>query len=180
MSDEQPIKPMTFWGEFRGSLLLAAGLYFLDAIWLGAGGVAFLMLIGVVIFFIPAALLAWYRKNLLVRNLRAARGLLWVLTALASLATINIDLGHAREKGDLIVAALKAYHAKTGQYPEQLQQLVPEYLPAIPKARFALVMNDFRYMVSRDKVNHMLVYVAMPPFGFHYYNLEKGEWAVKD
>lgn len=179
MSDEQQA-PLTFWGEFRSSLLIAAGLYFLDAIWLGQGGVAVLALASLVIFFIPATLLAWYRKNLFMRNLRAARTLLYLLMAVAILVTIRIDLSNTREKADGIIAALKAYQAKTGQYPDELTQLVPGYLPAIPKARFSLTMNEFRYFVSKGKDSHNLSYIAMPPFGFSYYNLEKGEWAVKD
>ncbi len=179
MSDEQQA-PLTFWGEFRGSLLIAAGLYFIDAIWLGQGGVAGLMLITLVIFFIPATLLAWYRKNRLVRNLRGARTLLYLVTALAIFLTIRIDLAGTREKADSVVAALKAYQAKTGQYPDELAQLVPTYLPAIPKARFTLTMNEFRYFVSKGKDSHNLSYIVMPPFGFTYYNMENGQWAVKD
>ena len=172
--------PLTFWGEFRTSLLIAAGLYFLDAIWLGQGGIALLALASLVIFFIPATLLAWHRKNLFVRKLRAARTLLYLLMAAAILITVRIDMSGAREKGDTLVAALQAYQAKTGQYPDKLGQLVPDYLPAIPKARFSLSMNEYRYFVSNDKDSHTLSYIAMPPFGFTYYNLEKGQWAVKD
>lgn len=175
-----PQAPMTFWGEFRASLLIAAGLYFLDAIWLGQGGVAALALMSLVIFFIPATLLAWYRKNFFMRNLRAARTLLYLLMAVAIFVTIRVDLANTRDKADTVIAALKAYHAKTGHYPDKLEQLVPEYLPAIPKARFSLTMNEFRYFVSQGKDSHNLSYIAMPPFGFTYYNLENGQWAVKD
>ncbi|MBS4097759.1 MAG: hypothetical protein KGZ83_13090 [Sulfuricella sp.] len=179
MSTEQQA-PMTFWGEFRSSLLIAAGLYYIDAIWLGQGGIAVLALLALVIFFIPATLLAWYRKNLFMRNLRAARTFLYLLMAAAILITVRIDLAGAREKGETIVAALHAYQAKTGQYPDELEQLVPAYLPAIPKARFSLSMNEYRYFVTKGKDSHTLSYIASPPFGFTYYTLEKGQWAVKD
>lgn len=181
MSAAEQVQP-TFWGEFRGSLLIAAGLYFLDAIWLGQGGIAVFALLSLAIFFVPATLLAWYRKNRFVRNLRAARTLLYLTMALAILATIRIDLAGARGKADAIVAALKSHQAKTGHYPDTLEQLVPDYLPAIPKARFSLTMNEYRYHVARSdgRESHTLSYIAMPPFGFSYYNLEKGQWAVKD
>lgn len=172
--------PMTFWGEFRASLLIAAGLYFLDAIWLGQGGVAVLTAAFVVIFFVPATLLAWYRKNVFMRNLRAAKAALYLAMAAAVLVTVRIDLEQTRAKAETIIGALKAYQAKSGQYPDTLEQLVPDYLPAIPKARFSLTMNEFRYFVSKDKDSHNLSYIAMPPYGFTYYNLEKGQWAVKD
>jgi len=96
------------------------------------------------------------------------------------LVTVRIDLEQTRAKAETVIGALKAYQAKNGQYPDQLEQLVPDYLPAIPKARFSLTMNEFRYFVSKDKNSHNLSYIAMPPYGFTYYNLEKGQWAVKD
>ena len=170
--------PLTFWGEFRVSLLIAAGLYFIDAIWLGQGGVALLALAAVVIFFIPATLLAWYRKNTFVRNLRAAKTMLYLAMVAAVFVTIRIDLSHARANGETIIAALKSYHAKNGNYPDKLEQLVPTYLPAIPNARFCLTMNTFHYHAAKD--SHNLSYIVMQPVGFTYYNLEKGQWAVKD
>lgn len=170
--------PPTFWGEFRVSLMIAAGLYFIDAIWLGQGGVAMLTVAYVVVFFMPATLLAWYRKSTLVRNLRAAKTALYLAMAVAVFVTIRIDLNQARSNGETIISALKSYHVQNGHYPDQLEQLVPAYLPAIPKARFSLTMNTFHYHATKD--SHNLSYIVMPPFGFSYYNLEKGQWAVKD
>ena len=170
--------PPTFWGEFRVSLMIAVGLYFIDAIWLGQGGIAMLTAGLVVVYFIPATLLAWYRKNPFVRKLRAAKAGLYLAMAVAVFITIRIDLNQARANGETIIAALKSYHAQNGKYPDKLEQLVPAFLPAIPKARFSLTMNTFHYYVAKD--SHNLSYIVMPPFGFSYYNLEKGQWAVKD
>lgn len=177
MSTTDPTPP-TFWGEFRTSLLIAIGLYFIDAIWLGQGGIAIVSLAVVAVILIPATLLAWYRKNPFVRKLRAAKAGLYLAMALAIFFTIRADLGQARANGETIIAALKSYHAQNGNYPDKLEQLVPAYLAAIPKARFSLTMNTFHYYAAKD--SHNLSYIVMPPFGFSYYNLEKGQWAVKD
>jgi len=50
------------------------------------------------------------------------------------------------ERGTPLVAAIEAFNTKTGHYPLLLEELVPEYLPAIPLSGIAL-SRDFRYKV---------------------------------
>ena len=36
-------------------------------------------------------------------------------------------------RGQMIVAAIEEFHDQNGQYPQRLSELVPRYLPALPK-----------------------------------------------
>jgi len=50
------------------------------------------------------------------------------------------------ERGTPLVAAIEAFNTKTGHYPLLVEELVPEYLPAIPLSGIAL-SRDFHYKV---------------------------------
>jgi len=48
------------------------------------------------------------------------------------------------ERGEGVIEAIEAYHSDTGQYPDGLRKLVPDYLPAIPVTGVAGA-PEFRY-----------------------------------
>lgn len=166
----------TFARQLRGSLLIAAALYFVDAIWLGQGAIAVFTLL--ILFFIALPRNLWAWKNKPLRNLRAAKLLIYLLMALAIGATIRTDLAFAKRHAETLIVALKQYQAKHGAYPNQLEQLVPEFLPAIPQARFSLTQNTFFYHAADN--SHTLSYMVMPPFGWESHNLETGRWTMRD
>ncbi|MBV6394300.1 MAG: hypothetical protein KPEEDBHJ_03554 [Anaerolineales bacterium] len=85
-------------------------------------------------------------------------------------------VGEKAEKGYAasapVIAALEAYKADHGSYPEKLDQLVPDYLPSVPVKTDEL---DFSY--SSDGATYS--------FSFHYigpgmntcaYSSEGKEW----
>ncbi len=162
--------------QLRGSFLIAAGLYFVDAIWLGQGAIAIFGLLVILFFALPRTLWAW--KNKPLRNLRAAKLLIYLIMVFAIGATIQTDLALAKQHAETVIAALKQYQAKHGAYPDKLEQLVPEFLPAIPDARFSLTQNTFFYHAADN--SHNLSYMVMPPFGWELHNLETGRWTVRD
>jgi hypothetical protein len=50
----------------------------------------------------------------------------------------------AMESGNLIVAALYAYRDREGDWPENLEALVPKYLPTRPEFRWWLMRDEDR------------------------------------
>lgn len=167
---------MTLARQLRGNILIAAGLYLVDAIWLGQGAIAVISLLILVFIALPRTLWVWKNKPLL--KLRAFKLLIYLVMALAIGATIRADLHFARQHAETVIVALKQYRQSHGAYPDKLEQLVPEFLPAIPDARFSLTQNTFFYRKTDN--SHTLSYMVMPPFGWKSHNLETGSWTVRD
>ena len=78
----------------------------------------------------------------------------------------------------MVVAAVKAFHAKQQRYPKNLQELVPDFLPEIPAAKYALMFNRFTYLAS-DK-GQVLFYADLPPYGRPTFNFARNEWGYLD
>jgi len=97
------------------------------------------------------------------------------------LLTMGITMANnhfAKQSAAGIIAAAESYMQKRGTYPGQLSDLVPEYLPKVPAAKYTLYANDFKY-IAREK-QHTLIYVKKPPYGKAYYILEEKKWGMSD
>lgn len=69
-----------------------------------------------------------------------------------------------------VIAACEQYRATRGTYPRSLDELVPQYLPSIPRSKYCLAFGDFDYF---DFGGHpMLVWCIVPPFGHRTYNFD--------
>lgn len=79
-------------------------------------------------------------------------------------------------RGDEIVAALKQFKNDHGDYPEKLEQLVPQYLEAIPPP----VAGENYWKYDRGEPPHgAILYFSTPddyPIGYYY--LKNGEWRI--
>jgi hypothetical protein len=80
----------------------------------------------------------------------------------------------ADANAERIIVACEQFRAVTGNYPDQLDELVPKYLSSIPRAKYALTSGDFRYW-NRDG-NHQLMWDKIPPFGRKIYDFELRKW----
>ena len=85
-----------------------------------------------------------------------------------------------RERAEEVVVALNAYRARTGDYPVRLSDLVPEYLPVVPLARYTLMFNELDYHHAAAQPGGFLVYTVIPPFGRRTYSLDTGTWGFLD
>ena len=89
---------------------------------------------------------------------------------------LNNMIAESRAKD--IIAACEQFKAKNGRYPDKLTELVPDYLPAIPAAKYSVMGAPFRYFGRQD--SHALMYEAVPPYGRKYYVFEKKAWEYVD
>jgi hypothetical protein len=78
----------------------------------------------------------------------------------------------------MLIATCEEYKKKNDDYPENLSDLVPDFIDEIPVAKSTLGSNRFFYITSKD--SHFLSYTAMPPFGKPRYSFEKQKWAYTD
>ena len=66
--------------------------------------------------------------------------------------------GLAVERAELIIAAAENYKASNGQYPNSMSELVPRFIPEIPKTAR---IDGFHYYAGRT--DHRLSYMYFPP-----------------
>ncbi len=92
------------------------------------------------------------------------------------LANNDYQYKMAESNAAQIVTACEQFHAATGKYPQTLDELVPQYLPSVPPAKYCLLFGEFRYW----KDSPMLVWCVVPPYGRAIYNFEERRWNYLD
>jgi hypothetical protein len=93
----------------------------------------------------------------------------------AVFGTVRINAVIAKERAHRIIAALDAYHAKHERYPDRLEDLVPEYLPKVPVAKYTAGFNQFHYAPDG-----LLWYTAWSPFSRITYLMDTHTWGYQD
>jgi len=161
---------------FRKSLVIAAVLYVFDAFILNQGLIALITIFVVVIVLLPRAFLSLKNKPLFKNRLLKAT--IYFIMAVAIFGSNFINNRIAKYRAEKLIEACYEYHNKHQQYPNKLQDLVPDFISKVPSAKFTLSSNEFRY-ISSDK-GHMLMYGHLPPFGRPIYDFEKGQWGYLD
>jgi hypothetical protein len=109
---------------------------------------------------------------------RAARAALYLLLAAATIGALRFHAYTARVNTERVIAACRAYERANGRLPERLQDLVPAFLPAVPRAKYVLMFGEFNYFSSPE--SHTLQYVALAPFGRRLYHFEQDRWSSLD
>ena len=123
-----------------------------------------------------AAVRGGSRELIRSRTLRAG---MYLLLGVATVATMRFHTATAQNHAEHVIAACRAYQAQHGKLPDRLAELVPEFLPAVPKAKYTAQWGEFSYWAS-DNQTHTLMYVALPPFGRRLYHFEQARWSQLD
>jgi hypothetical protein len=84
----------------------------------------------------------------------------------------------ARDRAESLIVAVERFQAQHGRYPERLEEMVPELVAEIPRAKYVVIADRFRYFKSGSR--HSLMYVEMPPFGRRIYTFEDRKWTTLD
>lgn len=83
-----------------------------------------------------------------------------------------------RGRAEVLITAVKSFHAKNQRYPKSLEELVPEFIDWVPLAKYTFVFSSFWYGTAPD--NTILSYVDLPPFGRPTYSFTRNEWSYLD
>jgi hypothetical protein len=110
---------------------------------------------------------------------RAVRAAMYLCLGVTTVAVMRIHATTAENHAAQVIEACRAYQARHGKLPDRLQELVPEFLPAVPPAKYTLSWGEFTYLTSGDQ-SHTLMYVALPPFGRRLYHFEEARWSQLD
>ena len=163
--------------------LIGLVLFVLDAIVVGQGFLSSLVLcvaVGVQLIFAVLKAFKDSRRRALFHVGAAA---IYALTFALVWAYIVTDWRMAARRADALVAACHAYQAKYGRYPERLEELVPEFVDRVPRAKYVVMGGTFEYSVwpaEGAERRHMLRYVVVPPFGRRLYYMEERRWTRLD
>ena len=158
--------------------MFSPSLFFLDAFALNQGFVSVLVIFVALFILVPWALLA-YRKNRQLYLTRLTKAGIFLLAAFAVFLAIAFQNRIADRWAIKIGNACLAFRAKYHRYPEELNELVPEFVPYVPLAK-PLAGIGFVYSSPPSGGEPMLFYEAMPPFGRRFYHMEKGYWGFLD
>lgn len=129
---------------------------------------------------VPIWLLVSILKNAIERSrweISLLRIAIPALTLGLVLANNAVQLRIARANSALLVAACNEYNTANGQFPKALEELVPRYLPCVPRAKYC-VTGKFLYMNYQGHA--LLVWYSFPVFGKNVYDFEKGRWSYRD
>ena len=155
--------------------MVAACAWLVDA-WLIA------MWMGVLCFWAllwQMARLVYYsvRWNTFGLKLVGARTLMWLGAMFAAITAHHTFVSATQEKADRLLGAIKAYHARTGRYPEKLDALVPRDIPEVPGLARGGGVQKFHYRTTEG--GHTLSY----PSGWMTmtsYDSTTGTWETRD
>ena len=88
---------------------------------------------------------------------------------------VQIKIGEAN--APKIIAACEGFHAANGEFPKSLDELVPRYMPSVPRAKYCLLFGEFVYF---NYGKPMLVWYVVPPFSRGIYDFETRRWNYID
>lgn len=148
---------------------LAFAILVLDALVLGQGTLALFAMVGT---FLKAAL---GRE----RPRFWARSGIYAACFAATLGVLRLNDRIARSRAETVIAAVGAFQAKAGHYPDRLEELVPAYLPAVPPAKIAFAFAQFTYLKPPGEAP-LLFYFGVPPFGRPTYSFAEARWSYLD
>lgn len=86
----------------------------------------------------------------------------------------------AQSRFDVVVQACKQYQKDKGHFPGKLEDLVPSYLPSVPRAKYCLMFGEFDYFGGSGDSSPMLMWTELPPFGRPYYDFKNGRTGYLD
>jgi hypothetical protein len=154
----------------------AVALFALDALVLNEGFIAGAVAFWLIAFTLPRSLLSRYQS---VRRERL-RNVGILMIAVALVFGFNwLSNVQARMRAESVASAVHAFQTKYGRYPQRLDDLVPEFLPTVPRAKYTLSFGEFRYFVSTNGIPR-LQFTDFPPFGRPTYSFESNSWRYVD
>lgn len=168
------------WPAYKRTIIIAAVLFGLSVLVFGGGMLVALYLLAVVLFlFVPAFIWSAFTNRQKARMRLHRIGLyLFTFLALCVQEFLQEDIAqrHAVEIGN----ACLAYRSKYHHYPQNLDELVPEFLSSVPNAKLG-IFNQFFYAPPLTKDGEpTLWYVQIPPFGRACYHVKDGSWGHLD
>jgi hypothetical protein len=130
---------------------------------------------GVVAILVGAALLLIYFVNRQKDGRKLMVASIYILAGVSCLAAIQTNWRIAEVRSKPAIAACKQFHQKHQRYPQKLNELVPEFFPAIPNAGYTLISRRFFYSSSRPVLEFAIMF-----HGVASYDFQTNQWLTND
>ena len=85
----------------------------------------------------------------------------------------------AERNAEKVIDACEKFHAENDRYPKTLDELVPQYLLSVPRAKYCMD-GQFRYWNFEEDNDAILVWYVIPPYGRSVYNFKEQRWGYVD
>jgi hypothetical protein len=131
--------------------------------------------------FCPIWFLASLLKNAIQHpgwRLALTRIAIPALTLTVVMANDSLQSQIAQANAPKIIAACEEFHAANGRFPKTLDELVPRYLPSVPRAKYCLIYGDFSYWYLDS--HPILEWCVIPPYGRRIYDFDRRQWNYID
>lgn len=145
---------------FRKHLLISGLLLGLEA-WLGIG------IIGAgtgVIVAVVALVGAVTQKDVRFRLLGVAA--IYAVLFVATMGILTSNWRVAQHRAAPVISAIDLFHSAQGRYPNTLDELVPTYLPSIPRAGFTWLARRFGYFAERPQLYFPAMFHGVVAYDF--------------
>ena len=163
--------------RFKKIAIIAFCLMVLDAFILG---IPFLGLI--IMFFLIAAsgisAIIFLFRDKQYSKLYAIKALIYFTGFIGIIGIFKFNVYIGGENANSVIKAVNSYYVDTGLYPDNLNQLIPNYLNRIPNCAYRIMDYKYRYYVDQDSAQ--LMWTVMPPWGRRIYNFKNAEWRYFD
>lgn len=160
-----------------GVVFLWAGLLFVfDAVVFSQGVVSGLLGVWTLFVSLPRSLT--FTKDQEFRKYLFWRAIIYLGAVVLVFGYIIANNMIAAQRAEEVIDAVKTYKAKYNRYPEALGDIAPEFVDAIPVAKYTVSHGKFQYVSSKDA--HILMYVKIPPFSRRSYHFERNVWENVD
>jgi hypothetical protein len=164
--------------KLKGHLIAALILCGLDALVAGQGVVSLLIGLFAAAVLFPLWLRAQLDRDREAAARRAGLAAIYGLCALAAVCWVALNNRMADRRAHAVVKACLDFKAKRGAWPERLEELAPEFLPSVPRAKYTAAYGRFQYHASPER--HRLLWTVFPPFGRRWVLLEEGRTGIVD
>jgi hypothetical protein len=154
--------------------LIIAGLVLAFEAYVGVGLIG--MGYGMVLVVVFTILTIAQRQR---RSERFRIAVIYTLMFVATMALLLSNIRLAQHRADPVISAVNRYHSEHGHYPKTLDELVPAYLPSVPRAGFTLLSRDFRYYPFHNDERPQLCFAAMF-HGLFAYDFYTGSWRTNE
>jgi hypothetical protein len=158
--------------DVRGSIVGSLGLLALDV---GTGSFLASSFACPIWFLVSVTKSAIQKPGWTVALVRAAIPLVTLAVVLGNSA---VQSRIAKANAEMIIAACDKFRAGNGRFPNTLDELVPEHMQFIPRAKYCLEWDKYQYINSDGHT--ILLWFDIPPFGRPTYNLEDRRWGYLD
>lgn len=178
--DESSEKQSSTYRPLVATAVIGAILYTFDALVLGQGGIIVLgTMIGMLVALVRAGTSLAKKGGAKEGLVHAITFMMWIGFATGTFASVYAQASLSKSRAKTVIAACEAYRGENGVYPERLEDLVPKFLPRVPRARLALTADtfDYRAFPAAQGQHTMLMWTTIPPFGHASYVFETKQWS---